>query len=105
MSNYDEEIVEIAKMLRNIHHSKEFIQEVLIVLQARPKLTDPIFSYLQENPVLVAAEVYDELEHLTDGAFRKELPSVRMAKELYFRYKTDEYKDRFLDELSRANQN
>lgn len=72
----------MTEQLLQIAHEKEFAVEVLQALKTDEEMK--YFSvFLENNPQLVQAEVYEELEHITNGRFHKEFSRLRLLRNQY----------------------
>lgn len=88
----------VAQYLTRISIDADFVNNIITALQTEDEIEDMKY-YLEVNPYLVPAEVYDILETVTGGRFKAEFAPLRQAKLNLLADPTPENKALFLSTL------
>lgn len=91
----------VAQYLTRISIDEEFMADVIKALTTEAEIEE-MKCYLEVNPYLVPAEVYDILERVTEGRFTKAQAPTRLAKIKYLQ-EPEEANMKALVECLKAN--
>lgn len=93
----------ITTLLLDVWRDKDFAIEILNALEKHVDAGEEFIAFLEEGTELVPSEIYEKVSEITGGAFVKEFPEVRVAKNRCIEDSSDENWRLLFSTLERAD--